>query len=214
MIQGLIGRKRGMTEFFNDDMVKVITTVVEVGPCPVVLKKTKDSDGYDAIQLGFKDVKPQRVTRPMKGHFAKAGVNPTAELREFSATVEDYNIGDVVKVDVFKVGDVLDVTAKSKGKGFAGTIKRYNFSRQPMSHGGMGNRRPGSIGQASSPAKVWKGIKMPGRMGGKNVTVQGVKVVDIDVERNLLFVKGSVPGPVGGTVLLRHTSKGAKNASS
>ena len=214
MIQGLIGRKRGMTEFFNDDMVKVITTVVEVGPCPVVLKKTKDSDGYDAIQLGFQDVKPQRVTRPMKGHFAKAGVNPTAKLREFSATVEDYNVGDVVKVDVFKVGDVLDVTAKSKGKGFAGTIKRHNFSRQPMSHGGMGNRRPGSIGQASSPAKVWKGIKMPGRMGGKNVTVQGVKVVDIDVERNLLFVKGSVPGPVGGTVLLRYTSKGAKNASS
>jgi large subunit ribosomal protein L3 len=214
MIQGLIGKKRGMTEFFNDDMVKVITTVVEVGPCPVVSKKTKDSDGYDAIQLGFEDVKPQRVTRPMKGHFAKAGVNPTAKLREFSATVEDYNIGDVVKVDLFKVGDVLDITAKSKGKGFAGAIKRHNFARQPMSHGGMAHRRPGSIGQASSPAKVWKGIKMPGRMGGKNVTVQGVKVVDIDVERNLLFVKGSVPGPVGGTVFLRYTSKGAKNASS
>ena len=203
-----------MTEFFNDDMVKVVTTVVEAGPCMVVSKKTKDSDGYDAIQLGFEDVKPQRVTRPMKGHFAKAGVNPTAKLKEFSATVEDYEIGDVVKVDIFNVGDVLDVTAKSKGKGFAGTIKRHNFSRQPMSHGGMAHRRPGSIGQASYPAKVWKGIKMPGRMGGKNVTVQGVKVVDIDVEKNLLFVKGSVPGPVGGTVFLQHTSKGAKDASS
>jgi large subunit ribosomal protein L3 len=214
MIQGLIGKKRGMTEFFNDDMVKVVTTVVEAGPCMVVSKKTKDSDGYDAIQLGFEDVKPQRVTRPMKGHFAKAGVNPTAKLKEFSATVEDYEIGDVVKVDIFNVGDVLDVTAKSKGKGFAGTIKRHNFSRQPMSHGGMAHRRPGSIGQASYPAKVWKGIKMPGRMGGKNVTVQGVKVVDIDVEKNLLFVKGSVPGPVGGTVFLQHTSKGAKDASS
>lgn len=212
MIQGLIGKKRGMTEFFNDDMVKVVTTVVEAGPCMVVSKKTKNSDGYDAVQLGFEDVKPQRVTRPMGGHFAKAGVNPTAKLKEFSATVEDYEIGDVIKVDVFKVGDVLDVTAKSKGKGFAGTIKRHNFSRQPMSHGGMAHRRPGSIGQASYPAKVWKGIKMPGRMGGKNVTVQGVKVVDIDVEKNLLFVKGSVPGPVGGTVFLRHTSKGAKNA--
>ena len=214
MIQGLIGKKRGRTEFFNDDMVKVVTTVVEAGPCMVVSKKTKDSDGYDAIQLGFEDVKPQRVTRPMKGHFAKAGVNPTAKLKEFSATVEDYEIGDVVKVDIFNVGDVLDVTAKSKGKGFAGTIKRHNFSRQPMSHGGMAHRRPGSIGQASYPAKVWKGIKMPGRMGGKNVTVQGVKVVDIDVEKNLLFVKGSVPGPVGGTVFLQHTSKGAKDASS
>ena len=214
MIQGLIGKKRGMTEFFNDDMVKVITTVVEVGPCLVVSKKTEDSDGYDAVQLGFEDVKPQRVTRPMKGHFAKAGVSPMAKLKEFSATVEDYKVGDVVKVDVFKVGDILDVTAKSKGKGFAGTIKRHNFSRQPMSHGGMAHRRPGSIGQASYPAKVWKGLKMPGRMGGKNVTVQGVRVVDIDVEKNLLFVKGSVPGPVGGTVFLRHTSKGAKNASS
>jgi len=214
MIQGLIGRKRGMTEFFNDDMVKVITTVVEAGPCLVVSKKTKDTDGYDAIQLGFEEIKPQRVTRPMKGHFAKAGVNPTAKLKEFSATVDDYDVGDVVKVDIFKVGDVLDVTAKSKGKGFAGTIKRHNFSRQPMSHGGMAHRRPGSIGQASYPAKVWKGIKMPGRMGGKNVTVQGVKVVDIDIEKNLLFVKGSVPGPVGGTVFLQHTSKGAKDASS
>ena len=214
MIQGIIGRKRGMTEFFNDDMVKVVTTVVEAGPCFVVSKKTKDSDGYDAVQLGFGDVKPQRLTRPMKGHFTKAGVNPSAKLKEFSATVDDYEVGDVVKVDIFEVGDVLDVTAKSKGKGFAGTIKRYNFSRQPMSHGGMAHRRPGSIGQASSPAKVWKGLKMPGRMGGKNVTVQGVKVVDIDVEKNLLFVKGSVPGPVGGTVFLQHTSKGAKDASS
>lgn len=214
MIQGLIGRKRGMTEFFNEDMVKVVTTVVEAGPCFVVSKKTRDSDGYDAVQLGFGDVKPQRLTNPMKGHFAKAGVNPAAKLKEFSAAVDDYEVGDEVKVDIFKVGDVLDVTAKSKGKGFAGTIKRYNFSRQPMSHGGMAHRRPGSIGQASSPAKVWKGLRMPGRMGGKNVTIQGVKVVDIDVEKNLLFVKGSVPGPVGGTVFLRHTSKGAKDASS
>lgn len=203
-----------MTEFFNDDMVKIVTTVVEAGPCFVVSKKTKDSDGYDAVQLGFGEVKPQRLTRPMKGHFAKAGVNPTRKLKEFSATIDDYDLGDVVKVDVFKIGDVLDVTSKSKGKGFAGTIKRYNFSRQPMSHGGMAHRRPGSIGQASYPAKVWKGQKMPGRMGGKNVTVQGVKVVDIDVERNLLFVKGDVPGPVGGTVFLKQTSKGAKNASS
>ena len=202
-----------MTEFFNEDMVKVVTTVVEAGPCLVVSKKTIDSDGYDAVQLGFGDVKPQRLTRPAKGHFTKAGVAPTAKLKEFSATVDDYNVGDVVKADIFKVGDVLDVTAKSKGKGFAGTIKRHNFSRQPMSHGGMAHRRPGSIGQASYPAKVWKGLKMPGRMGAENVTIQGVRIVDIDIEKNLLFVKGSVPGPVGGTVFLRHTSKGAKNAS-
>ncbi|MCY3985898.1 MAG: 50S ribosomal protein L3 [Candidatus Dadabacteria bacterium] len=213
MIQGLIGKKRGMTEFFNDDMVKVITTVVEAGSVYCGLKKTVDSDGYDAVQLGFGDVKSQRLTRSAKGHFANSGVAPKAKLKEFSATVEDCNVGDIVKVDIFKVGDVLDVTARSKGKGFAGTIKRHNFSRQPMSHGGMAHRRPGSVGQASYPAKVWKGLKMSGRMGGENVTIQGVRVVDIDIEKNLLFVKGSVPGPVGGTVLLRHTSKGAKHAS-
>lgn len=213
MIQGLIGRKSGMTEFFNDDMVKVVATVVEAGPCYVVSKKSREKDGYDAVQLGFGEAKPQRVTRPMKGHFAKAGVKPAKLLREFSATVEDYEVGDVVKADIFKVGDIIDVTAASKGKGFAGTVKRHHFSRQPMSHGGMAHRRPGSIGQASYPARVWKGIRMAGRMGGKKVTVQGAKVVDIDVERNLVFVKGSVPGPVGGTVLLRRTSKGVTDAS-
>ena len=201
-----------MTEFFNEDMVKVVTTVVEAGPCVVVSKKSKDKNGYDAVQLGFEDAKPQRLSRPMKEYFAKAGVSPKKLLKEFIADTDDYNVGDMVKVDVFKVGDVLDVTAKSKGKGFAGTIKRHNFSRQPMSHGGMAHRRPGSIGQASYPAKVWKGLKMPGRMGGKKVTVQGVQVVDIDVEKNLIFVKGSVPGPVGGTVLLKRTSKGTTDA--
>ena len=212
MIQGLIGKKRGMTEFFNDDMVKVIATVVEAGPCFVVSKKSVGRDGYDALQLGFGEARPRRVTAPMKGHFAKAKVPPARELREFSATVDDYEVGDVVRVDIFEVGDVLDVTARGKGKGFAGTIKRHHFSRQPMSHGGMAHRRPGSIGQASSPAKVWKGIKMSGRMGGKNVTLQGARVVGMDVERNLLLVKGSVPGPNGGTVLLRRTSKGAAHA--
>ncbi len=214
MIQGLIGRKKGMTEFFNDDMVKVITTVVEAGPCPVVAKKTMDKDGYQAVQLGFEEKKPQRVNKPTKGHFAKAGVNPTSEIKEFSATTDDYQVGDVIRVDIFSIGDVLDITAKSKGKGFAGTIKHYNFSRQPMSHGGMAHRRPGSIGQASYPAKVWKGLKMPGRMGAKNITVQGVEVVDVDAEKNLLFVKGSIPGPVGATVYMRRTSKGVSNAAS
>ncbi len=213
MIQGLIGRKRGMTEFFNDDMVKVVTTVVEAGPCSVVAKKTVDKDGYQAVQLGFGEKKPQRVNKPVKGHFAKAGVNPTSELKEFFATEDDCRIGDVVKVDIFSIGDVLDVTSKSKGKGFAGTIKRHNFSRQPMSHGGMAHRRPGSIGQASYPAKVWKGLKMPGRMGGRNVTIQGVEVVDVDTEKNLLFIKGSIPGPVGGTVYIRRTSRGVSNAA-
>ena len=208
MVNGLIGKKVGMTEFFDEEFEMVITTVIEAGPCVVVSKKTKENDGYDAVQLGFGDVKPQRVSKPMTGHFKKAKVQPFSLLKEFKDESDECNVGDEVKVDIFKAGDVLDITGTSKGKGFAGTIKRYGFARQPMSHGGMAHRRPGSIGQASYPARVWKGIKMPGRMGGKNVTLQGLKVVDVDVEKNLLFIKGSIPGPVGGTVFLKHTSKG------
>ncbi|NIP30701.1 MAG: 50S ribosomal protein L3 [Candidatus Dadabacteria bacterium] len=208
MVNGLIGKKIGMTEFFDEEFEMVITTVVEAGPCVVVSKKTKDTDGYDAVQLGFKEVKPQRVSKPMSGHFKKAKVQPLKELKEFSSEVDEYQVGDVVKADIFKIGDVLDVTGTSKGKGFAGTMKRHGFSGQPNSHGGMAHRRPGSIGQASYPGRVWKGIKMPGRMGGKNVTLQGLKVVNIDVDNNLVFIKGSIPGPVGGTVFLKHTTKG------
>lgn len=208
MIEGLIGKKLGMTEIFDEEFEMVVTTVVEAGPCVVVSKKSQEKDGYDAVQLGFEEAKAQSVTKPMAGHFKNAKVKPQKTLKEFRADKEDVKVGDVVKVDIFKSGDSLDVTGTGKGKGFAGTIKRYGFARQPMSHGGMAHRRLGSIGQASDPARVWKGIKMPGRMGGKKFTVQGIKVVNVDAENNLLFVKGSIPGPIGGTVYLKHTSKG------
>lgn len=208
MIQGLIGKKLGMTQVFNEDSIMVIATIIEAGPCYVVSKKTTDKDGYDAIQLGYEEVKPQRVNKPLAGHFKKSKVPPLKYLNEFTGNLDDYNLGDVINVEIFNNGDVLDVTGVSKGKGFAGTMRRHGFSGQPASHGGMAHRRPGSIGQASYPGRVWKGIKMPGRMGGKNVTVQGVKVVSVDPEKNLLIVKGSIPGPKGGNVILKRTSKG------
>ena len=146
----------------------------------------------------------------MSGHFNKSKVPTLNILKEFSADIDEYKEGDVVGVDIFNAGDVIDITGVSKGKGFQGTMKRYGFSGQPNSHGGMAHRRQGSIGQASYPGRVWKGIKMPGRKGGKNFTVQGLRIINIDPDNNLLFVKGSVPGPNGGTLILKRTSKGDK----
>lgn len=211
MLQGMIGKKIGMTQVFDENSVLVVATMIQAGPCYVVAKKTVEKDGYDSYQLGFEEVKPQRVNKPMAGNFKKAKVPPVRHLREFRGDSEEYSPGDVVKVDIFENGELLDVTGTSKGKGFAGTMKRYNFAGQPDSHGGMAHRRPGSIGQASYPAKVWKGFKMPGRMGGDRVTVRGLKVVQTDPENNLILVKGSVPGPNGGTVILKRSTKGVKH---
>ncbi len=210
MIKGIIGKKIGMTQAFDEESVMVIGTLIEAGPCYVVGKKFKERDGYDAVQLGFQVDKPQRFNKAKTGLFNKSKVPSLKILKEFKAENDEYNEGDIVKADIFNSGDVLDITGVSKGKGFAGTIKRYNFHGQPMSHGGMAHRRQGSIGQASYPGRVWKGMKMPGRMGGENLTVQGVKVVTVDSEKNILFVKGSVPGPNGGTLILKRTSKGDK----
>jgi large subunit ribosomal protein L3 len=210
MIKGIIGKKIGMTQAFDEESVMVIGTLIEAGPCYVVGKKFKERDGYDAVQLGFQVDKPQRFNKAKTGLFNKSKVPSLKILKEFKAENDEYNEGDIVKADIFNSGDVLDITGVSKGKGFAGTIKRYNFHGQPMSHGGMAHRRQGSIGQASYPGRVWKGMKMPGRMGGVNLTVQGVKVVTVDAEKNILFVKGSIPGPNGGTVILKRTSKGDK----
>ena len=210
MIKGIIGKKIGMTQAFDEESVMVKRTLIEAGPCYVVGKKFKERDGYDAVQLGFQVDKPQRFNKAKTGLFNKSKVPSLKILKEFKAENDEYNEGDIVKADIFNSGDVLDITGVSKGKGFAGTIKRYNFHGQPMSHGGMAHRRQGSIGQASTPSRVWKGMKMPGRMGGVNQTVQGVKVVTVDAEKNILFVKGSIPGPNGGTVILKHTSKGDK----
>ncbi|MEE9194077.1 MAG: 50S ribosomal protein L3 [Thermodesulfobacteriota bacterium] len=210
MIKGIIGKKIGMTQAFDEESVMVIGTLIEAGPCYVVGKKFKERDGYDAVQLGFQVDKPQRFNKAKTGLFNKSKVPSLKILKEFKAENDEYNEGDIVKADIFNSGDVLDITGVSKGKGFAGTIKRYNFHGQPMSHGGMAHRRQGSIGQASYPGRVWKGMKMPGRMGGVNQTVQGVKVVTVDAEKNILFVKGSIPGPNGGTIILKRTSKGDK----
>ncbi len=208
MINGLIGKKIGMTEIFLDDGTVVISTVIEAGPCFVVQKKTADKDGYEAVQIGFEGVKPQRVSKPLLGHFKKAGVPPLRHIIEFDPEGEDYNLGDTIDAGIFKEGDIIDVVGNSKGKGFSGTMKRHNFRGQPASHGGMAHRRPGGIGQASYPGKVWKGMKMPGQMGNERVTVQGISVVRVDAEKNVLIVKGSVPGPNGGTLIIKRTTKG------
>jgi len=208
MINGLIGKKIGMTEIFLDDGTVVISTVIEAGPCFVVQKKTAGKDGYESVQIGFEEVKPQRVSKPLLGHFKKAGVPPLRHLTEFNPEGEDYNLGDTIDTGIFKEGDIVDVVGNSKGKGFSGTMKRHNFKGQPASHGGMAHRRPGGIGQASYPGKVWKGMKMSGQMGNERVTVQGISVVRVDAEKNVLIVKGSVPGPNGGTVIIKRTTKG------
>jgi len=208
MINGLIGKKIGMTEIFLDDGTVVVSTVIEAGPCFVLQKKTVGKDGYESVQIGFEEVKPQRVTKPLLGHFKKAGVPPLRHVSEFDPEGEDYNLGDTIDAGIFKEGDIVDVVGNSKGKGFSGTMKRHNFKGQPASHGGMAHRRPGGIGQASYPGKVWKGIKMAGQMGNERVTVQGISVVRVDAEKNVLVVKGSVPGPNGGTVIIKRTTKG------
>ncbi len=208
MIEGLIGKKLGMTEFFLENGTAVVATVIEAGPCFVVQKKTVEKDGYEALQIGFEEVKPQRVTKPMLGHFKKAGVSPLRHVMEFGAVEGDYSPGDEIKADVFQEGETVDIIGTSKGKGFAGVMKRHNFKGQPASHGGMAHRRPGSVGQASYPARVWKGISMPGQMGNEKVAMQGLRVFRVDAERNLIIVKGSVPGPRGGVLVIKRTTKG------
>ena len=210
MIEGIIGKKIGMTELFDEESTMVVATLIEAGPCYVVSKKTSEKDGYEAVQIGFNEDKPQRQNKSMHGHFKKSKVPPLKILKEFRAeNIDDYKEGDVITAEIFSIGEFIDITGTSKGKGFAGAMKRYGFSGQPDSHGGMAHRRLGSIGQASYPGRVWKGIKMPGRMGGEKVTVQGIKVVKVDPEKNILIVKGSIPGPNGGTLILKRTSKGA-----
>lgn len=209
MQKALIGKKIGMTQIFDEKGNVVPVTVVEAGPCVVSMKKTVENDGYAAVQLGFGDMKANKVTKPMKGHFDKNNVAPKKTLREFRlADTDAYNVGDIVKADVFTAGDKIDVTGTSKGKGMAGVIKRWNFQRLKESHGtGPCVRTGGSIGACSSPSRVWKGKKMAGHLGAERVTVQNLQVVKIDVENNLIAIKGAVPGPNGGTVLIHDTVK-------
>jgi len=206
---GLIGKKVGMTQLFDENGKVVPVTVIEAGPCPVVQRKTAANDGYEAIQIGFwPQLKAKRVTRPMRGHFEKVKVAPQKRLREFrleSAAPPSYTVGQVLTVALFEVGEKVRVTGTSKGKGFQGGVKRWGYLGGPETHGSMFHRAPGSIGASSFPSRVFKGHHMPGRMGGALTTVKALKVVKVIPEQNLLLVRGAVPGPAGGllTILKR-----------
>jgi len=211
MQKGIIGKKIGMTQIFDEKGNVVPVTVIEAGPCVVVQKKTVENDGYAAVQLGFGDVSPKHVNKPMKGHFDKADVAPKKTLKEFRFDDCDaLSIGDIVKADTFAVGDRVDVVGTSKGKGYAGAIKRWNFGRLRESHGtGPNARHAGSLGACSSPSRVFKGTKAAGHLGCERVTVQNLDVVKVDVENNLIAVRGAVPGPRKGIVVLSDTVKKA-----
>ena len=211
MQKGIIGKKIGMTQIFDEKGNVVPVTVVEAGPCVVVQKKTVENDGYAAVQLGFGDLRPAQVNKPMAGHFAKSDVAPKRTLREFRlADCAALNVGDIVKADTFSVGDHVDVVGTSKGKGYAGAIKRWNFSRLKESHGtGPNARHAGSLGACSSPSRVYKGMKGAGHLGAERVTVQNLEIVKIDVENSLIAIKGAIPGPRKGIVLISDTVKKA-----
>ena len=208
MQKGIIGRKVGMTQIFDEKGNVVPVTVIEAGPCVVVQKKTAENDGYAAVQLGFGDMKAHKVNKPMKGHFDKTEVAPKKVLREFRfEDCDQYTEGDVLKVDIFALGDAVDVVGVSKGKGYAGVIKRWNHSRLKETHGtGPVARHSGSLG-VIDPARVFKGMKGAGHLGAERVTVQNLKVVKVDAENNLIAIKGAVPGPRGGLVLISDSVK-------
>ena len=197
-----------MTQIFDENGRVIPVTVVEAGPCVVVQKKTVETDGYDAIQVGFGELREKLVNKPRKGHFAKAGVSLRRTLKEFRMEdVANYNVGDEIKVDTFEIGDKVDVSGVSKGKGFQGTIKRWNASRGPMSHGSKFHRAPGSMGAASDPSRTFKNKNMPGHMGAVNTTVLNLEVVKVIAEKNLILIKGGIPGPNKGTVVIRNAVK-------
>ena len=210
MAKGILGKKLGMTQIFEADGKMIPVTVVEAGPCIVIQNKTEENDGYNAIQVGFGDIKEKQLTNPMKGHFTKAGVTPVKFVREFRlAAPSEYKVGDKIAADIFAAGEMVDAVGVSRGRGFAGTIKRHNFARGPMKHGSKSHREAGSMGpRYSGPGgRVIKGKKLPGRMGGTNATVLRLTIAKVDVDRNLILVKGSVPGAAGTFLVLRETVK-------
>lgn len=209
MKKGIIGKKLGMTQIFDQNGNVIPVTVVEAGPCLVTFKKTAENDGYEAVQLGCGEIKANKVTKPMKGHFDKNDVAPKRVLKEFRLDdISTLNIGDVVKADAFEEGEAVDVQGVSKGKGYAGVIKRHGFSRLKMSHGtGPVARHGGSLGACSTPSRVYKGRKMAGHMGAVKVTVQNLAVVKVDADNNILAIKGAVPGPKGGYVYITDSVK-------
>ena len=209
MKKAIIGKKIGMTQIFDENGKVIPVTVVQAGPCVASQKKTVETDGYNALQLGYGDIRPKLVNKPLKGHFDKSDIAPKKTLREFRfADISAYNVGDIIKADVFESGEKVDVTGTSKGKGWAGVIKRWNFRRLKETHGsGPVVRKGGSIGACSDPSRVFKGKKMSGHLGAERVTVQNLAVVKVDVENNLIAIKGAVPGPKGGIVFIRNSVK-------
>ena len=209
MKKGLIGKKIGMTQIFDEAGKVIPVTVVEAGPCTVTQIKTVENDGYQAVQVGFGDVKVSRVNKPMKGHFDKADVAPKKTLKEFRLeSIDGIEVGNILKADTFEVGEIVDVKGTSKGHGTAGAIKRWNFSRLRMTHGtGPNHRHAGSLGACSSPSRVFKGKKMAGHYGHETVTVQNLKIAKVDAENNLIAIKGAIPGPKGGIVVIADAVK-------
>ena len=204
----IIGKKIGMTQIFDEKGKVIPVTAIEAGPCVVAQVKNVETDGYEAIQLGFGEVKESKVNRPIKGHFAKSKLTPKKHLREFRAdSVEGVKVGDELKADTFAAGDKVDIQGISKGKGFQGVIKRHGQSRGPMGHGSMYHRRPGSMGPTSTPGRVFKGKKLPGHMGRNTITIQNLEVVKVDLDKNVILVKGSVPGANGSILKIKSSIK-------
>ena len=207
-MKAIIGKKVGMSQIFDENGHVIPVTVIEAGPCVVVQKKTSEKEGYEAVQLGYEDVPERKLTKPEMGHLNKAGVSPKKHLREFNLeNAAELNVGDIVKADTFKVGDFVDITGTSKGHGFTGAIARWNHHTGPMAHGSKYHRGVGSLSANSDPSRVFKNKHMSGHYGVDRVTVQNLEVVSVDAERNLLLVKGAVPGPNGGLLIIRDTVK-------
>jgi len=208
MKKGLIGRKVGMTQVFDEKGKVIPVTVIEAGPCVVSQVKTVETDGYNSIQLGFGAIKENKINKPNKGHFTKANVTPRKHLREFRVdSIENIKVGDELKADIFEIGEKIDIQGTTKGKGFQGVIKRHGQHRGPMGHGSMYHRRPGSMGPTSTPGRVFKGKKLPGHMGVETVTIQNLQVVKVDMDKNVLLVKGSVPGAKGAILKIKSSVK-------
>jgi large subunit ribosomal protein L3 len=208
-MKAILGKKVGMTQVFTQDGIVVPVTVVKAGPCVVVQKKTAETDGYSALQIGFGDIKEKNVNKPSAGHFKKAGVDALRTLREIRTDAADSEVGQAIRADIFAEGDTVDVSGISRGKGFQGVIARHGQHRGPMSHGSRYHRRPGSMGACSTPSKVMKGKRLPGRGGNQTVTVQNLEVVRVDTDRDLILVKGAIPGAKGALVTIKSSVKKA-----
>lgn len=208
-MDGILGRKVGMTQIYVEDGTAIPVTVIKAGPCLVVQRKTKDTDGYEAVQIGLVEDKPAKVNQPLGGHFKKAGVAPVREVQEFRlADGEEVNPGDEVRASIFEEKQWVDIVGTSKGKGFQGVMKRHNFAGGRASHGSMFHRAPGSIGSSAYPSRVFKGMRGTGRMGGDRVTVKNLQIVKIDADRNLIYVRGAVPGPKTAYLAIRRAKRG------